>query len=171
MKVMPISDQQTEIGACFWNLSDEAGDDVTVELSKRIRSDGTDVEVIDVEELSRSLSLDALPYGEARSAAVAYPIVRLQKHGIVTIVDDNQISSQMLSKLEDQLEKLTFIVDSSVESESLQHTFECPEGESSGEIVDALMDYGEDRGLFAEGVSDQRSDEEVTDRLKNLGYI
>lgn len=163
-----MSDQQTEIGACFWNLS---GDDLTRQLSERIRSDGTSVEVIDTGELSRSLSLDSLPDDEARADAVSFPIVRLQKHGIVTIVDDNQISPELLSKLEDQLEKLTFIVDSSVESESLQHTFECPEGDSSGEIVDALMDYGEDRGLFAEGVSDQRSDEEVTDRLKNLGYI
>lgn len=166
-----MGEQSADIGACFWMVSDETGDELVEALSERIRSDGTSVEVIDGTELLESLSTDELPDDDARADAVSYPIVRLQKHGIVTIIENSRLTPELLSKVDDQLEKTTFLVDPSADTGSFEHTLEVPSGESTGDVVDDLMDYAEERGLFAEGVSDQRSDEEVTDRLKNLGYI
>lgn len=168
-----MANESTEIGACFWSLGRDENETLTSELVERLRADGTDVEAIDGEVLSASLSLEDLSDSEARLEAICYVVIRLQKHGVIPVLHNHDCSPEELSTINDRLEKMTFLVGDEWEhaADELTNTVQLDSDKAVDDMVSDILEHVEQRGLFAGGVSDQRSDEEVTDRLKNLGYI
>lgn len=163
----------TDIAPCFWIVSDDRNPRTRFSdsLADRLRTDGTDVEILNQSDVETSLSLSELPDASQRCQAISYLLVNLQKHGVSPILNGESDLLVEAQSANEYLEKHTLVVDQSLgEDLNLSHSIALTLDELEDEL-ETLITHCEDRGLFNESVSDHRSDEEVTDRLKNLGYI
>lgn len=169
-----MNDSPADIAPCFLICFSDGSDSKQYvdHLAERIRSDGTSVEVLSGREMEAALSLDRITEDTERAQAIAYVLVRLQKHGVVPIVRDVDFTAGMAGTIRENLEKNTFVVGSDGVLEGAEaDVFHIDDPSAVDESVGALYSNCEERGIFEGSVSDHRSDEEVTDRLKNLGYI
>jgi len=164
-------DPSLEIAPCFLLLKHSGkSDQFADQFRDRLESRGIDVELIEFADLSDSLSLDHVDSPSEWADRLTYPMVLLQKHGIVPVLNHVHLSGNDLGPVDQRLENLLVVgpADGGLDTPSVPVL---TVDYSSEDAVEEVLSSCEERGLFDRPVSEKRSDEEVTDRLKNLGYI
>lgn len=157
-----------DIAPSLWFFGGEKTQHDFQSLSDRIREDGTKVELLENAELNEKY----LPAGldlQERVRVLSFPVILLQKHGVVPVIWLSECEEELVSELTGRLEKSLFFTTEANEGDNDELIRLDPGEETS--FAEEIMQIAGERGLFEEQISEDRSDEEVTDRLKNLGYI